>query len=127
MRLTRITTILGALGAMLALPAAALADPPAVGAPAIPPVFVGAPTNDNPSAGEFTVNFDSTGRYLGTGSAPDAPLAFDLKPDAAPAYRQARGNGPTASEKRATDRLFVSFTRELRDEAAPSVSMLGGR
>ena len=120
----RKSVMLGAVGAMLALPIAAQADPPAVGAPTIPPVFVGAPTNDNPNAGEFTVNFDSTG-YRGIGTSPEPPLTRDLTEDGSqPAYRQAGSVtvAPTTGEKTSVDRLFVGFAQQLRDLSAPQAA-----
>ncbi|MBD5633085.1 MAG: hypothetical protein IAI49_01300 [Candidatus Eremiobacteraeota bacterium] len=118
----RTTTTLVALGVLSALPAAALADPPAVGAPTIPAVFTGAPTNDNPNAGEFTVNFDSDG-YRGIGSAPEPPLTRDMTPSTKRVFRQARANAPSAGESRSVDGLFANLRRELRDDAGPQAAL----
>jgi hypothetical protein len=118
MRIHRIASTLGVLTALLAAPVAASADPPAVGAPTIPPVFVGAPTNDNPNAGQFQVNFDSSG-YRGIGIAPEPPLTRDLKPGTVRAYAQARPVATTTSgERSSVDSLFVGFRRELRTNAS---------
>jgi len=111
---------LGALGALGSLPVAALADPPAVGAPVIPPVFVGAPTNDAPSAGQFTINFDNAGDYLGVGAPPEPPLTRDLTRPRVLVVRQARVTVPAETRDSASlSSMFAQFNRQLRDEATP--------
>jgi hypothetical protein len=123
MRIHRIASTLGVLTALLAAPVAASADPPAVGAPTIPPVFVGASTNDNPNAGEFTVNFDASG-YRGVGIAPEPPLTRDLTPAPVRVFTQARPVANTFSAERSSvDGLFVSFRRELRDNAMTETAL----
>jgi hypothetical protein len=125
MRIHRIASTLGVLTALLAAPVAASADPPAVGAPTIPPVFVGAPTNDNPNAGEFTVNFDTSG-YRGIGIAPEPPLIRDLTPGPVRVFAQARPVAITSeTERSSVDGLFVVFRRELRDNAANETALRG--
>jgi hypothetical protein len=117
---TRTFPLLAALGVLTTLPIAALADPPAVGAPGVPPVFVGAPTNDAPNAGQFTVNFDSAGDYLGIGTAPEPPLTIDLTRPRVLVVRQARITVPAATRDPASlAGIFAQFDRQLRDEAAP--------
>jgi hypothetical protein len=107
--------VLGALGAMAFVPAAASADPPAVGAPTIPAVFVGAPTNDNANAGAFTVNFASNGDYEGVGIAPEPPLVRDLTPRVG--LPQARTYRPSLDERTNSDREIGHLKRELRENA----------
>ena len=120
----RKAAMLAALGAAALAPAAAQADPPAVGAPGIPPVFVGAPTNQDPRAGQFAVSFDSTGRYLGIGTAPEPPLTIDVRP-VAPRRQTAYSVGsPSAQERMATDRQFAGLTRQLRDLNTPRMAVL---
>jgi hypothetical protein len=116
------TTAFGALCAMALAPALASADPPAVGAPTIPPVFVGAPTNDNPNAGQFTVNFASNGTYEGVGIAPEPPLVRDLTPRVG--LPQARLYRPTTDERANADRVIGRLKRQLRDNAAPKAALL---
>jgi hypothetical protein len=97
-----------------------LADPPAVGAPGIPPVFVGTPTNDTPSAGQFTINFDNAGDYLGIGTAPEPPLTRDLTRPRILVVRQARVTVPAETRDSASlSSIFAQFDRQLRDEAKP--------
>jgi hypothetical protein len=119
------TTALGALCAMAFVPAAASADPPAVGAPTIPAVFVGAPTNDNPNAGEFTINFASNGDYEGIGVAPEPALVRDLTPRVG--LPQARLYRPSLEERASADRAIVRLKRQLRDNAAPQAAALAPR
>ena len=119
------TAALGALYAMAALPVAASADPPAVGAPTIPPVVVGAPTNDNPNAGQFSVDFDSTGAYQGIGTAPEPALTRDLTPQTE--RRQARAVEPRAQERASVNHLFANLAQQLRDQAAPQAAALDTR
>jgi hypothetical protein len=107
--------VFGALCAMAFVPAAASADPPAVGAPTIPAVFVGAPTNDNPNAGAFTVNFASNGDYEGVGIAPEPPLVRDLTPRVG--LPQARTYRPSLDERTNSDREIGHLKRELRENA----------
>jgi hypothetical protein len=76
-----------------------LAKPNAVLAqvtPTLPPPFVGAPMNDNPRAGQFSLSFDTTGKLVRIGSAPvgadsrNYPV-FDLTPATArPPQNRAR-------------------------------------
>jgi hypothetical protein len=123
MRIHRIVPTLGVLTALLAAPVAASADPPAVGAPTIPPVFTGAPTNDNPNAGEFTVNFDSSG-YRGIGIAPEPPLTRDLTSTPVRVFAQARPVALTSAiERSSVDSLFVGFRRELRANAGDETAL----
>jgi hypothetical protein len=119
------TTALGALCAMAFVPVAASADPPAVGAPAVPAVFVGAPTNDNPSAGQFTVNFASNGDYEGIGIPAEPPLVRDLTPRVG--LPQARAYRPSLEERASTDRAIGHLKRQLRDNAAPQAAALAPR
>jgi len=102
--------------------APASADPPAVGAPAIPAVFVGAPTNDNPNAGQFTVNFASNGDYEGIGIAAEPPLVRDLTPRVG--IPQARAYRPSLEERANADRAIVHLKRQLRENAAPTAALL---
>ncbi len=118
----RAIALAGSFGVLLVAPAAVLADPPAVGAPGIPPVFIGARTNDNPNAGQFTVNFASTGTYLGTGSPEDPPLTRDLTPSRSVEIRQARASAPRQNAY--VDRLFVSFKEQLRANAVPETASI---
>jgi hypothetical protein len=115
-------TALGALCAMAIVPVAASADPPAVGAPPIPAVFVGAPTNGNPSAGEFTVNFASNGNYESIGVPPEPPLVRDLTPRVG--FPQARAYRPSLDERTNADRAIVHLKRQLRENAAPTAALL---
>lgn len=53
--------------------------------PTLPPPFVGAPMNDNPRAGQFSLSFDTTGKLVRIGSAavgsePRNYPIFDLTP-----------------------------------------------
>jgi hypothetical protein len=109
------TTALGALCAMAFVPLAANADPPAVGAPAIPAVFVGAPTNDNSNAGQFTVNFASNGNYEGVGIAAEPPLARDLTLRVG--IPQARAYRPSLDERTNADRAIGHLKRQLHENA----------
>ncbi len=105
-------TLAAAFGlALLAVPAAALADPPAASPPTPPSVFNGAPTTQGAQGGEFTLNFDSLGRFEGTGRPANHPGSFELTPEQQ--RRQARSRS-SASSSAAVDRLFVSFLRQLR-------------
>jgi hypothetical protein len=115
------TTALGALCAVAFAPLPASADPPAVGAPTIPAVFVGAPTNDNPSAGEFTVNFASNGDYEGIGIPAEPPLVRDLMPRVG--IPQARAYRPSLDERTNSDREIRHLKRQLRDNAAPQAAL----
>jgi len=118
----RKTALMIALGAAAATPIAAKADP-AVGAPTIPPIFNGAPTNQDPRAGQFQVNFDSTGRYLGLGNAPEPPLTIDVKPVRERRQTVARGSAPTLSEQAETDREFVVLRHDLQQLTTPVMAL----
>ena len=100
---------------MAFVPLAANADPPAVGAPAIPAVFVGAPTNDNSNAGQFTVNFASNGNYEGVGIAAEPPLARDLTLRVG--IPQARAYRPSLDERTNADRAIGHLKRQLHENA----------
>ena len=114
MKTLREATIAVALMAgAVGVPVAASADPPAVAVAPIPGPFVGAPVNTDPNAGQFTVNFDDQGRYLGTGRAAEHYDNFDLGQGR---VRQ-QGRAPEvtpAQERSMVDGLFVSFGRQLR-------------
>lgn len=116
----RTATMIMAMAAMaVVVPVYALADPPAVTAPTLPAPFIGAPMNDNPNNGQFGLNFDDQGRFLGVGSAPEHYDNFDLTPGRA---------RPQASEHRRVSRreteaantVFAGFTQQLREVAAPA-------
>ncbi len=105
-------TMMAALATTVtAFPAGALADPPAATAPIPPPVFVGAPTTQGPQGGAFTLNFDDLGRFEGVGRADEHAQPFGLTPEQQRA--QARATSPQA-QNAATDRIFLSFLRQLR-------------
>jgi hypothetical protein len=121
----RSLAIVGSLGVFFASPVAAFADPSALGAPTIPAVFVGAPTNDDPNAGQFTVNFTSTGEYLGTGVAPEPPLTRDLTVSPVRPYRQARvAAPPTAREAASVNALFDGLAQQLKDSTVPRTASI---
>ncbi len=115
--------MIAVLGGLAAAPLAAAADPPAVAAPGIPAPFIGAPTNDNPNAGQFTVNFDDQGRYLGIGTAPEHYDNFALTPGRA--SKQARPASHAALKDSSSSKaVFTSFQRRLRDVVAPEAAMV---
>ena len=106
--------LMAVAAAAVAVPMAVLADPPAVTAPMMPAVFNGAPRNDNPDNGQFSVNFDDQGRYLGTGTAPQHLGDFDLAP--ARAIRQASAvSRPSEARQSAVNAVFVTFQQRLRE------------
>ncbi len=106
-----------ALTVAVGMPLTALADPPAVSAPTMPAPFIGAPTNDNPESGQFSLNFDDQGRFLGSGTAPEHFADFNLSPERARA--QARlTNGLPAGEASANSTVFTAFAQRLKDIAA---------
>ena len=107
--------ILMLAAAAAAIPAVALGNPPAVGAPAIPGPFVGAPTNDDPNAGQFSV--DVTNRHVGR-----APERFGrLVASARYGRRQARASAePSVAQRRAIDRVFVTFSARFEDDREPA-------
>ena len=107
------TIAMAALAMIVAAPAAALADPPAVTVAPIPGPFVGAPTNTDPNAGQFTVNFDDQGRYLGTGRAPEHYGNVDLGHRPVREQRREQARTPV-QERAAVDGVFVSLERQLR-------------
>jgi hypothetical protein len=119
------TTALGALCAMASVPVGANADPPAVGAPAVPAVFVGAPTNDSTSAGEFVVNFASNGTYERVGIPPEPALVLDLTPRVG--LPQARAYPPSLDERASADRAIVHLKRQLRENQQPTAASLSAR
>ncbi|MBC5821628.1 MAG: hypothetical protein GIX01_06575 [Candidatus Eremiobacteraeota bacterium] len=107
------TTMLAALtAAAIALPSVAAADPPAAEPPHAPPVFQGAPTTQGQQGGAFTLNFDDLGRFEGVGRAPEPPRNIDLTPGRE--RRQAGSLGASATNA-ATDKVFLSFLRQLRN------------
>ena len=110
------TIAMALMAAATAVPVAALADPPAATVAAIPGPFVGAPTNTDPNAGQFTVNFDDRGNYLGTGRAPEHYANFDLGPGRVRQQGRSPETAPT-QERAAVDSVFVSFGRQLRSLA----------
>ncbi len=112
-------TMMAALsGAAIVLPSVALADPPAAAPPNVPPVFAGAPTTQGAQGGAFTLNFTDLGRFEGVGRAAEPPWNTDLTPEQE--RRQARQL--EARNSAATDRLFLSFLRQLQavDKAVDS-------
>jgi len=113
MKYATILTVGLASGA-LSLPLSAAADPPAVSAPGIPPVFTGAPRTDDPSGGEFTLNFDGDGRFLGIGRLPDPPQVIDVSTPRELRQAQVAASGPTATEEATTDRQIAALRQELR-------------
>ncbi len=120
---TRAATLIVALtAAACAVPLAAQADPPAAAVP-IPPVpFAGAPSNQDPNAGQFTLNFDDGGRFLGTGRPAEHYANFALGQTGV--ERSQAGNAPTREvEKRAVNRLFVRFADRLRSVSNPPTAM----
>ena len=124
--LREVTVALALMAASAAIPAAALADPPAVEGPApIPGPFVGAPVNSDPNAGQFTVNFDDQGRFEGVGRPQEHYDNFDLGPGR---VRQ-QGRAPTTSarESQSVDALFAKFQQQLRDIAAPQAAQNDSR
>ena len=116
-------TALGTLCGLVALPVMASADPPAVGAPSIPAVFVGAPTNDNPNAGQFTVNFASNGDYEGTGIAEPPASPRDLTVNPGRPQGRVSATTPSATERASVDRIFARLRDELRGNAAPEAAL----
>ena len=107
--------IMALAAAAVAAPLAVLADPPAVSAPMLPAPFIGAPTNDNPNNGQFSVNFDDQGRYRGTGTAPEHLASFDLSPATGPGHVQARVERRLpAGEEAAVNTVFADFQERLR-------------
>jgi len=101
-------TMMAALsGAAIVLPSVALADPPAA-----------APTTQGAQGGAFTLNFTDLGRFEGVGRAAEPPWNTDLTPEQE--RRQARQL--EARNSAATDRLFLSFLRQLQavDKAVDS-------
>ncbi len=112
-------TIMAALcGAAIIVPSVALADPPAAAPPHAPPVFAGAPTTQGAQGGTFTLNFTDLGRFEGVGRAPEPPWNMDLTPEQE--RRQARELA--ARNSAATDRVFLSFLRQLQNVAKPADS-----
>ena len=87
----------------------------------MPAPFIGAPTNDNPDAGQFTVNFDDQGRYLGIGTAPEHYGNFALSPGRA--TKQARPEARPTKDSPAGNAVFSRFERRLRDVAAPEAAL----
>jgi hypothetical protein len=115
--------IMALAAAAVATPLAVLADPPAVSAPLMPAPFIGAPTNDNPANGQFGINFDDQGRYLGVGTAPEHLASFDLVP--APARPQAGVIKRPAGEQAAVNAVFVNFRERLRFVSTSDSQTLG--
>ncbi len=128
MKMLGATMIMALAAAAVAAPLAVRADPPAVSAPLLPAPFIGAPMNDDPNNGQFSVNFDDQGRYLGTGTAPEHLANFDLSPATAPARLQARAERrPAIGELAALDAVFANFQERLRVvSASQSQTQLGG-
>lgn len=115
MKMRGATMIMALAAAAVVTPLAVLADPPAVMAPTLPAPFIGAPMNDNPNNGQFSVNFDDQGRYLGTGTAAEHLSNFDLSPATAPGHVQARVERRASSgEVAAVDTVFADFAVRLR-------------
>jgi hypothetical protein len=85
-----IVTMITATASAFALSAQTEALAPV--APGLPPPFVGAPMNDDPRAGQFSLTFDDTGKLVSIGSVPmgirpnNFPV-FDLTPALAPLER----------------------------------------
>jgi len=99
--------------ATLAGPVAALANPPAVGAPIIPGPFVGAPTTQNQYGGEATVNFAGDGRFEGVGRPAEHYSNFDIQPRA---FKPQASNRKRVSrtERAITNDEFTSFDQQLQ-------------
>ena len=118
------TMMMAMAAAAFAVPLAVLADPPAVTAPLLPAPFIGAPMNDDPNNGQFTVNFDDQGRYLGTGTAPVHYDNFDLTPGrAVPQASTVRR--VSRAETSAVNSVFASFQQQLKEVAAPDRATVG--
>lgn len=111
------TMAMALMAASAALPVAALADPPAATVAPIPGPFVGAPTNTDPNAGQFTVNFDDQGRYLGTGRAAEHYDNFDLGQGRVREQRRSQESN-SQQERQSVDGLFMSLGRQLQSLAA---------
>lgn len=92
--------------------AVAFADPPAVGAPIAPGPFVGAPTTQNQFGGEETVNFTSTGRFIGVGRAPEHYSNFDL--GERNVQQQARLRHTSRIERKIVNDQFAGFAEQLQ-------------
>lgn len=128
MKMRGATMIMALAAAAVAAPLAVLADPPAVGTPTLPAPFIGAPMNDDPNNGQFTVNFDDQGRYLGTGTAPEHLANFELSPATAPGRLQARSERrPALGERAAVNSVFSDFQERLRvvSGSAPQSQLVG--
>jgi hypothetical protein len=110
----RAVTMFAALASVAITPVAVMADPPAASVPLMPGPFIGAPTNDNPSDGQFTVNFDDQGRYLGTGTAPEHYASFDL----APVRGVPQAGSRNVRSEAAAQVVFAAFAQRLREIAA---------
>jgi hypothetical protein len=114
MKFRGVVVSLALAAAPFAAPVGAMADPPAVSAPTPPGPFIGAPTNDNPDNGQFSVNFDDQGRFEGIGTAPEHFASFDLTPGLA--VPQAGSQRPlTAHQKAALQVVFEKFARRLKE------------
>ncbi len=102
--------------ATFAGPIAALADPPAVGAPIIPGPFIGAPTTQNQYGGEETVNFSGDGHFEGVGRAHEHYANFDVSPRR---YKPQASNRKRLSraDRAITNDEFTSFDQQLQSIA----------
>ena len=112
------TAIAAALALAAATPLAATADGSAgvwsgdgaAPVPHIPGTFAGAPTNDDPSAGQFSVAFDTTGHFVRIGRVDEPRSPIAVVPD-----RERRQAAFTSGrESAASAATFARFRLKLR-------------
>jgi len=111
-------TILAAICAVstvLVLPASGTADTPAVTAPEIPTTFVGAPRAGDLNAGQFTLDFDGSGTFLGIGRLPDPAQKIDVTMPREVPQETVNASGRSPEEEAITDREIAALRQQLRD------------
>jgi hypothetical protein len=75
--------------------------------PTLPPPFVGAPMNDNPRSGQFSLSFDNTGKLVRIGS-----VAVGTEPRNYPVFDLATGLGPPPQDHAQASVEPRTFIRE---------------